>query len=166
MAVLRLSTLSMSLAVALCLLLCWCTVGVQGQSYVPQPPPLTSCPPGQQLITLGTMDTSNTTLFPDNDGNSILFTDDYFPYVYVTPFTLRGQNAFGVSIQQMALRVLDNRFWLLQPAKIRLAIYLYQEAEKNAESFDLAALVGQSDEITVRPHSRIIQHITLHHSSH
>ena len=103
----RVSLVAASVAIALSLLLCWSTV--DAQSYVPQPTPFTQCPPGQQLITLGSMDITNTTLFPDNDGSSILYGDDYYPYVYVTPFTLRGQNAFGVVIQQMAVRLFDMR---------------------------------------------------------
>ena len=144
----RLSPVVLSCVLALSVLLCWCTLEVRGQAYVPMPPPLTQCPPGQQLITLGTMDTTNSTLFPYNDGNSILFGDNW--EIYVTPFTLRGQNAFGVTIYQLAMRLPDNRFFQIGPAKIRLAIYLYQEAERNSLSFNLAALVGMTDEITVR----------------
>ena len=144
----RLSPVVLSLALSLSLVLCWCTQEVRGQAYVPMPVPLTQCPPGQQLLTLGSMDLTNTTLFPDNDGNSFLFADDYD--IYITPFTLRGQNAFGVTIYQMAVHLFDMRFWLGSPAKIRLAIYLSQEAEKSSLTFDLAAVVAMTDEITVR----------------
>ena len=159
----RLSPVVLSLALSLSLVLCWCTQEVRGQAYVPMPPPLTQCPPGQQLLTLGSMDITNTTLFPDNDGNSILFGNDYYPNIYITPFTLRGQNAFGVTIYQMAIRLFDMRFFLGQPAKLRLALYLYQEAEKNSLTFDLAALVGMTDEIMVR-HSNTAS--TSRHNTH
>ena len=141
MAVLRLLNLALSLALLL--------VAVQSQSYIPQPVPFTQCPPGQQLLTVGSMDLTNTTLFPYQDEGSMLYVDSYYPYVYVTPFTLRGQNAFGVTIYQMALNLFDNRYVLNGPAHMRLAIYLYQEAEKSTEMFDLAAVIAQTDEITV-----------------
>ena len=129
--------------------LCWCTVSVQSQSYIPQPAPFSSCPGGQTLLTLGNMD-STRLLGASNAPHSSGGDTQYFS---LTPFTLRGQSAFGVQIYQMAISLGDNSYGygLFHPVHMRLAIYLYQEAENNTESFDLATLVAQTDEITLYP---------------
>ena len=132
-------------AVLAAVVLYCCTVAVHSQPYLPEPVPFGGCPPGQRLLTLGTTDTSNQTMFPYQGD---IFTDVY-GYVSVTPITLHDQAAFGVKLYQMALALDDNRF-LQQPAHLRLGIYLYQEAEKNVMGFDFAALIAQTDFITVR----------------
>ena len=75
MAVPRLSTVAAtaSLTLLLLLLLSCTTSPSAAQSYVPQPAPFTTCPPGQQQITVGTMDTSSHTLFPYQDVNTGIF---------------------------------------------------------------------------------------------
>ena len=126
-----------------------CTVTVHGQSYVPEPVPFNRCPPGQRLLSIGSSDASNITLFSDG-ANLIPRTGGY---VAITPITLHDQRAFGVTLYQMALALNDNRFLqdeLGQPARVRLGIYLYQEPENNTEWFDLAVLIAQTDLITVR----------------
>ena len=78
--------------------------------------------------------------------------------MYATGFTLRGQNAFGSVMYQMAVRLGDQRWLIGEPAHIRLGIYLYQEAETcDTKKFDLAALIAQTDFITVRSTSTHIR---------
>ena len=127
--------------------LCWCTVSVQSQSYIPQPAPFSSCASGQSLLTVGSTDVSDSSLFVTDSG---IESSSSHQAVYMTPFTLRGQNAFGVVLSQMAVHVYDSNS-LQVPAHLRLAIYLYQEAQNSSQAFDLAALVAQTDEITLYP---------------
>ena len=70
-------------------------------------------------------------------------------WVSITPVTLHDQKAFAVTLYQMALALNDNRY-LERPAHICLGIYLYQEVEQNPDTFDFAALLAQTDIITVR----------------
>ena len=68
-------------------------------------------------------------------------------YVYVTPFT---NPAFGVTIQQVAVGLLDNS-GLRAPVTFRLGLYIFQQSERNVLSFSLASLIAQSDEIILYP---------------
>ena len=122
--------------------------GVQAQSYVPQPIPFSQCPPGQRLVTVGYPNANNRTTFPYNDEDSLLFGD--YAEVYVTPFTLRGSNAFGTVLYQVSLALLDNTR-LLRPVRFRIGVYLFAEAEKKTTGFNFAALIAQTDEITLYP---------------
>jgi hypothetical protein len=118
---------------------------VWGQSYVPQFPAFKTCPPNQRLVTVGYPNATNHTTF-------IYPVDSIWgsEFVYVTPFTLRGQNAFGTVLYQVSLAVGENRNHFL-PTRFRIAIYLLQEAEKKITGFNEASMIAQTDEITLYP---------------
>jgi hypothetical protein len=124
---------------------------VSGQSYVPQPPRLTAaaCRADQTFVSVGNLDSSNSTLFPNNAQGTQLGTywNPYYQYVYTTPFT---NTQFGAVLTQVAMNLLDNS-GLPGPVYLRLAIYLFQIAEKKTMGFNEATLIGQTDEITLYP---------------
>ena len=121
------------------------------QSYVPSPPAWTAaqCPSGQSFITWGNSDASNKTAFPTNvQGTSLgTYWNPYYQYTYTTPFT---NTAFGATLYQLRMSLLDNS-GLPGPVYLRLGIYLFQEAEVRTMGFNEAALLGQTDEITLYP---------------
>ena len=138
------------------------------QAYVPNPRPFTAsqCPPGQSFVQLGRLDSSNATAFPNNaQGTQLgaLYWNPYYQYAYTTPFTNRH---FGANITQLAVAVLDNS-GLPGPVYFRLGLYLFQEPQRNIFGFNEAALLGQSDEITLYPskdqviYANLLQPVTL-----
>ena len=68
-------------------------------------------------------------------------------YVYTTPFT---NTAFGAVLSQLQMSVLDNSL-LPGPVYFRMALYLFQVAEKRSTGFNEATLLGQTDEVTLYP---------------
>ena len=140
---------------------------VLAQSYVPQFPAFTasSCPPGQQFVSVGSLDTYNSTLFPENQQGTQLGTywNPYYQYVYTTPFT---NTAFGAVLTQLQVNLLDNSL-LPTPVYFRLALYLFQTAEKKINGYNEATLIGQTDEITLYPskdqilYANLMQPVTL-----
>ena len=134
-----------SLLPCLLVLLLFPSALVWGQSYVPQVPPFPGCPASQRLVTVGYPNATNHTLF---QYPSDRIYGGY--YVYVTPFTLRGQSAFGTVLHQLSLQLGDNRV-LFAPTRFRLVVYLLQEAEKKINGFNEASMIAQTDELTLYP---------------
>ena len=132
-----------------------------GQAYVPNVPAFTAanCPPGQQFVSIGNLDSSNKTLFPYNQQGSQLGTywNPYYQYTYVSPFT---NPKFGTVLTQVAVNVLDNSA-LPGPVYFRVGIYLFQEAQVKLNNFNEAALLGMTDEVTLYPSKDQIIYINL-----
>ena len=67
--------------------------------------------------------------------------------MYTTPFT---NTAFGSVLSQVQMNLLDNS-GLPGPVYFRIAIYLFQIAEKKSTGYNEATRLGQTDEITLYP---------------
>ena len=163
----RCATLLATLLSSLLLLLSLSPSPCSGQAYVPNVPPFTpsNCPPGQSFVQVGRLDASNATAFPNNQQGAQLGTywSPFYQYVYTTPFTNRH---FGAVLSQVAVAVLDNS-GLPGPVYFRVAIYLFQEAQRNIMNFNQASLLSQTDEVTLYPskdqviYVNLLQNVTL-----
>ena len=133
-------------------LLLFSSAPVSAQSYVPQVPalqPSVCTQAGQSFVSLGSVDSGNSTLFPFNSSSARLG-DYWYPwlqYVYVTSFS---NVKFGAVMRQLAVGLLDNSR-LYGPVRLRLGLYLFQSSQASSNYFNEAVLLGQTDEITLYP---------------
>jgi hypothetical protein len=125
---------------------CLCSVGVGGQSYVPQAAPMSSCSSGS-LVSFG----NNSVAALDNhgEGSGLWYND----VIYVTPF-LNSQ--WGVVITQLSLGLTDNSELIYYGGATHLRLGLF-----SVQADASLLLVGQTDEITLYPSSDEVLYANL-----